>query len=202
MNRQLARRQPRTEPVPKPPSIKSNIYFTHRFRYAAVSGAGTGVTVADLLLAIAVKITTTSASSVIQAFRIKSLELWSNVQGTGNATVSVLWNSSTTNASEMEISDSTTSSAVPAHIHTAPPRNGQASFWQGTNNPTINLFSVQANTLNTVMDLVLDVVLADGNTSVTENTPTAAQPVGTVVSFGIPSNTTTVFSPVSLTTPI
>jgi hypothetical protein len=151
-----------------PRPFQANVRFSHRFRYSNGSNNVTTeqITRGNLLNSIIVNLTGgTSNGRIASAVRVKSIEMWTwmNNQGAvADQTVALTWTSNYGPTSE--ISDSTFSSAVPAHIRTSPPRDSLASFWSssGSNESEVILLISAPN--YSIMDVVLDFVLLDGST--------------------------------------
>jgi len=136
--------------------------------------------------------------SFTASFRMNRIELWAPVASQGSAaTVSVLWYSPTTNASELEVSDTSMSTAMPAHLVAAPPVRSLASFWQTDLTTPLAYLTVP---VGGVIDVYLDLVLEDGATTI--------QPSPLVLVGAIPGSTYYepldgrggVFVPISLST--
>jgi hypothetical protein len=118
----------------RPPQIKSNIIFGHRYRFTSTGAASIPITVA-LLRGVGGVVATSATTGTPIAFSVKvrSVEIWTPPASQGaSATCSLEWSSGSTldSTSTVEISDTTMSTAEPAHLRTSPPKTSLASFWQ------------------------------------------------------------------------
>jgi hypothetical protein len=183
----------------KPPQHKSNIVVNHTYRFTSSASGSHTITGLDIAGAIG-GICTVSNSTLVcyaESFKIKKVEAWSTINLANNlpASVSVEWLGSGT-SSNMEISDTSVSTANPAYITTKPPKESTSSFWQNPASNNNNLFIITQNN-PTIVDIQLEYILADENvTSLTIATGT----LGDTYYLALDGPTTNVFTPVSLTT--
>jgi hypothetical protein len=98
----------------------------------------------------------------------------------------------------VEVSDTTVSTATPAHLKAIPPSNSVAGFWMLSSNNN-NLFILTAPT-GSIIDVDLDLIVQDddagGQTQITVATAT----LGAVYYLSLDPNATHRYVPVSLTT--
>jgi hypothetical protein len=147
-----------------PPQLRTNIIVRHKYRY--VSNSGTSTLVDRQNIATAAGVLATSAvlgKTIFQSLRVVEIEMWTPPASQGAAaTCSVLWTgNSGFYASAVEVSDTSVSTAEPAHIRAKPPKNSESSFW-GNAGTSDGLFSLVAPP-GTIIDLTVELVLADGN---------------------------------------
>lgn len=127
-------RKPRTgqKDSRQPPQIKSNVAITHTYRFRSTAGTTTDIT-QDMLLGIAGGIGTTANSSVTIAcssVKVHSVKIWTPPAAQGAvATCSVLW-SAIGFGQILETTDTTVSTATPAHVKAKPPLGSSAYQWQ------------------------------------------------------------------------
>lgn len=152
-----------------PRQLETSIQATHRFRFVA-NGAGSTATISRIglidLLCVATGATT--AYRVIDAFKIKSVELWSaNGLSPDSNTCEIEWlatdnigNSSTFNDTAVGVNDV-------AHVFAKPPVGSIASFWnQSSHGSTdVSLFRIAVPD-GGLIDVVLSVILYDSDTPI------------------------------------
>jgi hypothetical protein len=177
----------------RPPPYQSVTKFTVRRRYvttSSASGTVSGFTLCDSIGAVC---TATNASiiGVAAAARIISVELWGAAASStlSSSTVSISWNPGTNTAaqfgSNLEVSDTSTSSAIVPYIKSRPPKESAAAFWNARllPNGTLNtgfLFQLSAPT-GSFVDVVTEVCFLDAGKA----TALVATPItsGTAGSF-------------------
>jgi hypothetical protein len=149
-----------------PRPIAANPQSSHTFRFTA-SGltalpAGKAVSVETLLCAAGVIATTTVAGSAFhQAVKILSIEVWTPPAAQGSpATCSVLWSDSNF-ARNSEVSDTSVSTAEPAHVRTSPPAGTQAAFWNSSSNLADRLCTIVAPP-GSIIDVTVSLIACDG----------------------------------------
>jgi len=155
----------------KPSPFNANIIVRHRFRY---SNGGTSISNlkinrGNLLATFAAGSTPTGCYRLISGVKLNRVELFTQaVPGTSSATVSLTWLG--VNAPTTEISDTTLSSAYPAHIATSPPIDSSAAWWSTIGvNEAENLFSLTCSSY-TIIDIWLELVLLDTGLGVAQVT--------------------------------
>lgn len=153
---------PRVRQTNGPAQFESNVRFGHKYRFVSTSAFPTNITARDLIQSCGVVAATSVLGySIATAVRIKRVELWAPPASLGAAaTVSLFWLSQqTSNYSELEVSDTTMSTATPAHLTSSPPLLSLASFWQ--TDSTTNLCTLTVP-VGGVIDIWLEMVLGDG----------------------------------------
>jgi len=186
----------------KVPQLRSNIVLSHKYRFLSSSGTTTNVTSFSLGCAAGgvCTVANTTLTSFIGSLRVNQIEMWSPPAAQGSAsTCSVEWNNtSDANNSALEISDTSVSTAVPAHIRCGPPRGSLASFWF---NPNANkaLFALTAPP-GTIIDVSVSLILYDDDYANPFVSSIAAGVLGNTYYLSLDPNATHRFTPVSLTT--
>jgi hypothetical protein len=184
----------------KPPQLKSNLVTTHKFRFLSSTNNVQTITAQELITMCGnVAATTTSAYSIWGAVKLKRVSVWAPPPSQGSAiTTSCVWSAGTSgqNFVNMEVSDTSNSVATPAVIHTSPPKESQASFWQNVGN-NADLFNLVAPT-GSIIDVTVDMVLADNELPPIDSTVVAAT-VGDIYFSGLNGWGGT-YAPVSLST--
>jgi len=139
-----------------PPQIEVNIKFKHRFRFVATSVSQSTIFRSDVLNVLFVNFGTTNNYRVLGGVKIDRLECWAPP---GGGTIAFEWLGSTGPSSE--VSDTTMSTAQPAHIVATPPSQSTSGFWSlsGTNE-TEQLMITRAPT-GAILDVWLNMVMQD-----------------------------------------
>jgi hypothetical protein len=155
-----------------PPQLNANIELKHQYRFVSSSGASTTITDSLLLTAAGVSAATAILGyPIARAVKVNRIEMFSPPASQGAAvTCSVLFPASAANPMPREVSDTSVSVAVPAHVVAVPPPLSLPSFWQsGTG---ANLFTLVAPP-GSIIDVWLSLVLNDNSVP-----PTSAVLVG------------------------
>jgi hypothetical protein len=144
-----------------PSQLKTNIEIKHQFRFTSTSAALTGVKAPNIIAAAGVVATTASLGySVNQMMKVNRIEVWTPPPSQGaSVTCSILF-PATNQSQPREVTDTSVSTAVPAHIVAVPPPNSLCGFWNGGNVATV-LFSLVAPP-GSIIDLWISAVLNDG----------------------------------------
>lgn len=183
------------------PQLKTNIELSHRYRYTSTAGTLTTITDSLLLTAAGVSArTSTLGDAIFQSVKVVAVEIWTPPASQGAAaTCSILWPSTNTSPAR-EVSDTTVSTAVPAHVRAQPPPNSLCGFWQeGTEEPLFSLIAPPGS----IIDVTLALIALDGDpptgTPLTA-TLVAANP-GSMYYCSLDSNVAagSIYKPVSLT---
>jgi len=145
-----------------PPQLRSNPVLRHTFRYAASASFSEPITNNNVLGALGGigTVVNSTITNFFGSFRINRIRIWGASTGALVSSVSVTFFSAVGNAAtNMEFSDSSTSSAEPPYLQCAPPKGSQASFWNSSSAST--LFTVVSST-PCIVDLDVSAVFADG----------------------------------------
>lgn len=152
----------------KPPQFNSNVFKKHKFRFLSTTNFSANIN--NLMIIGSTGSICTVANSLTtnynKSFRIRKIELWAPPASQGSvATLSVEWIGGSVNSPNREVSDSSMSTAFPAHLRAIPPVGSLASFWNAPVSGTaVNMFTLICPT-NTVIDLTLDLVENDQETT-------------------------------------
>jgi hypothetical protein len=189
--------------VYKAPMLKTNVNYSHKFRFVATAQGTATVTGIKLGGVVGASGTTaaTQLCTTADSVRIKSIEMWAPPPTQGSvSTVSVVWNQASAgvvNFSTIEHSDTSNSVAVPAHVKSHPPKDTLAAFWQPTS--TGVTLCTLVTPPGTIIDVDLDIIMSDS--AAATQTYTAATIVSGVMYYlaldGFAGNN---LVPVSLTT--
>jgi len=183
----------------QPQQIESNVRIAHRYRFVSTNGASTAITPSSLLLASGSVGTVTNSTvvSLATAVKVNHIEMWCPPASQGSsATVSLDWIGTSVQQPNREFSDTTVSTAVPAHLHCRPPAGSLAAFWQQASTNT--LFKVVAPP-GTIIDVSLSLIISDGDAN-QASVAVATAVIGTIYYMSLDPNATHLYTPVSLTT--
>lgn len=149
-----------------PTSFRANLEVKHRYRFTSTAGNLTAITPNKLLCAAGVMATSsTEGHAIFRAVKLDQIEIWTPPASQGqSATCSVYWSSGGPNVGmTREVSDTTVSTAIPAHVRTSPPANSLASFYgAGTTGASPTIASLMAPT-GSIIDVWVSLVMADGD---------------------------------------
>jgi hypothetical protein len=140
-----------------------------RMRWQAVSAASI-VTIADLLLAICSATTSTAIVGLIQAFRIKKVEVWGPVPTPpALSTVTMLWGGAAPDTVGLSmngklISDTSMGSTQPPHLKASPDPASWAGDWVATVDSTEPVITFSLPT-NSIVDITFEFTLATTRSS-------------------------------------
>jgi hypothetical protein len=183
----------------QPKELETNVKILHRFRFAA-SAAFSGTITTNFVggtLGTLGTVTNTSVTGLFTSFKIRSLEMWSPPPSQGaTATCSINWFSSN-QSPNIEHSDTTVSTAYPAHLKSSPPPLSLASFWTSVISGA-NLFTLVAPA-GTIIDLVVDAILKDDEASA-DTIAVATAVIGTAYYLALDGTASNLLVPVSLVT--
>jgi len=190
--------------VSRPPQIKSIPILSHKFRYAGFSNAGLSLSVSpnDVLGAMGTMATAANTvRSIFSSFRIIQVEIWGNFGNNSlinaESTISINWNApSTVFPANVEVSDSSLSTAYTPYLRAKPPRGSQAAFWQDSSAST--MFNVTAS-YGCIVDVTVLACMSDQQSTVVFTTASTAT-VGTEYWLALDGNSTNILLPQSLLT--
>lgn len=188
----------------QPSQFASNVSFGHTYRFVSTNATPTGVTVGSLLAA-AGNVCTVSNSTVTSFFgsvKVNRIAMWAPPAAQGSsATASVNWIGAA-NSSNREVSDTTVSTAIPAHVNSRPPINSLASFWSNGSNAAATLFTLVAPP-GTIIDVSMSLILQDDDAidSIVDTAVATATFTNTYY-LSLDPNATHRYTPVSLTSTV
>ena len=184
-----------------PPPIPSNVRFTHRYRFLSTDDeepTAKAVASSDLchVPGCVVGVINDLGYNIAASVKVLVVEIWTPCAAVGNpATCEILWHT-TGEIATIEVSDTTLSTARPAHVRSVPPPRSLAGFWLDPSaGNAVDVVSITAP-LNSVIDVVLSVVLMDTG-GVAQTYSIAAGAIGRL--FYTPlDGSTDVFPPIGL----
>jgi hypothetical protein len=144
------------------PAVNASFTLHKRFRFmadAAVTDISIDLTCIRELFGLAYHsaLPSNGMYRLIDAFRIRSVDVYSIPAMGTSSTVALDWASSNSSRSN-RISD-TSLGVQPAHVHASPPPNSAPSFWQNSSGSTV-MFKVTVPS-GGILDLSLDLVFVD-----------------------------------------
>jgi len=184
----------------RPRQIQSNVRFSHIYRFASATGATTAITATSLMCAAGTMCTVVNSTvtSFFGSVRVKRVEMFGLNSTLGiAATVSIEWSGTNGNTADIEFSDTSLSTAAPAHLNCRPPRLSLASFWNQAGTQT--LFSITTNS-DIIVDVEVELTLNDDTIGALPTSTVTTGVLGTVYYLSLDPNATHRFTPVSLTT--
>jgi len=144
-----------------PPPFVPTIHFTHKFRFANGTHSGTFTILrSNLLNLLQLSDSTLSSWRLIDAIRLKKVEVWANPVALGSAptTVSVEWLGE--NSPSTIVSD-TSMGVRPAHVSTVPPPSSSNRWWSITGSLETDDIFVLVLPADCVIDVSVDIRLFD-----------------------------------------
>lgn len=160
--------------------ISSSMTMTKRFRFQATGALSAGIDVPMIKDLIGIAAGANSVIMLIEAFRIRKIEMRNSSALGGTPTnLTLEWNGTTQSTSKRHTSSSF--GLEPAVISSQPPPGTLAYFWH-TGSESSVLFSMEGGT-QSIVDLVLDLVLCDDTTVGLTATTTALTAYDVVVKY-------------------
>jgi hypothetical protein len=147
----------------QPPMLETNVRVKHRFRFAASAAFAGAITFVDIAGSMGVMgtVTNTTVDAWTASLKIRRVEMWTPPPSQGaTATCSIDWYSST-NQPSLEFSDTSVSTAEPAHVVSTPPAKSLAAFWQGASSAS-TAFTLTAPA-GTIIDLTVEGIMTDAD---------------------------------------
>jgi hypothetical protein len=183
----------------KPPQLKTNVKYSHRYRFISNSADVQNVTSKALIGACGVQADTTSTShAIVQSIQVIAVSMWSPVPSQGSSTTCSVNFYGGDQAPNINYSDTSVSVTAPAVVHCRPPKNSSASFWQNQN-VDVDLFNIIAP-LGTIIDVTVNAVLSNNELGAGLAFAVSGATVGFMYFGGLDENVTgSNFPPVSLT---
>jgi hypothetical protein len=193
-------RQPRGSSEPSP--YRTSVRFTQRFRfYANAAATNTQVTCTGLLDMLCTASSGTVAYQLLTAFRLKSVEMW-DISATTGATVvcEFPFASGTVGGPETKRSVTSLGNSKPAYLRMVPVKGSLQSMWQSVSSTTAFIL-LSASTTNSVVDIVLECVMQNGQTPVAVSAGVAGATVGTIYLRALDNQGSQIFAPAPNTWP-
>jgi len=166
----------------QPPSVSAALSGTHTFRFIATTAGYSGPVTFNDLFTVPGFISSGGAAgnyTTCSAVRVRKVEMWAPMLAATPTTCSLTW-AGEKRAPSRELTDTTMSTAEPAHLVSAPPKGSFPDMWfntadAGVNNDTV--FSITVP-IGAVVDVTLTFQYSDserqGYTFTTSTAGTAA----------------------------
>lgn len=156
----------------QPPQLESNIMYNHVFRFRSTSGNVIPINDQDFrgIAGAVCSVANTTLNFVARAAKVHRVEIWTPPASQGAAaTCSWVWYTPDYVASR-EVSDTSVSTAIPAHVSTRPPPGSACAFWLGGSGNQVA--EVTAPT-GSIIDIHVTLVLYDSGAAGTAYTVAA-----------------------------
>jgi hypothetical protein len=113
----------------QPPPLESNLRLTRTYRFLSTSASEAAINQSSFLAIAGAICTATNSTTVLLArsCKIHSIKMWSPGVA-GPTSVSIEWTAGVGFNRAEEISDTTVSTAIPAHVSSKPPHGSFADF--------------------------------------------------------------------------
>jgi hypothetical protein len=183
----------------QPPQFASNLIFNHTYRFLSTSATPTPVTPTSLLCASGTicTVVNTDVASFWQSVKVNRIHMWTPPPAVGSsATCSIEWIGTSSMSNNKEVSDTSVSTAFPAHVHSSPPPRSLAQFW---NQPSANAIFTLTAPVGTIIDVNVTLVAQDDNVTNAFSVVTTGA-LGVQYYLSLDSNATHRYTPISLFT--
>jgi hypothetical protein len=158
-----------------PPPFVPTVSLFHKFRYQNTSNGTYTITRKQMLNLLLVTPTAATSVRLLQAIRLRKVEIWANPVALGSSpqSVSVEWvgeNSPSTVISDISMG------VRPAHVSTKPPARSSAQWWSLSGSQEADALFTMILPLNCVIDVSADLRFVE------QEAPTAGEiPAGAIV---------------------
>lgn len=198
--RQKSRKQQGTarRSVATVPQISSNVMKSHVFRFVATSAFSGNITQTQIggASGTIATVTNSTVAYINETFKVRRLRIWTPPASQGAAaTCSINWIGGSF-APNKEISDTSVSVAVPAHVDSRPPPNSSGAFWQNMAGSTA-IFTLVCPA-GSIIDLHIDYI--EGDDEGVNSAAVAAAVLGHTYYLALDGPASNLLVPVSLTT--
>jgi hypothetical protein len=149
----------------RPTQVVQNAIVRRKILYSG-GGSSTAIRLTGQSLCLNLGTVCTVANATLTSFfsavKVKSIKVWSagdeSVSGTpAPATVCVNW-TGYSNSPNTLVTDSSVSTAFPAHVSARPPRQALASFWQSCDSTSV-IAQINVGSTHTTIEVELEGVL-------------------------------------------
>jgi hypothetical protein len=159
----------------QPPRLIPTMKLTHRFRFQTGTNSfgGGGITRARLLNLLLYTPTAITSVRLMQAVRLKRVQVWTNppVLGAAPVTCAVEWLGQ--NAPSTLVEDQSMG-IRPAHIDTRPPPSSSDRWWSISGFLETDVLFVLTAPPNSIVDVTLEVRLVESEAPVSGDIPAGA----------------------------
>jgi len=158
----------------QPPAFIPTLSLSHKFRYENGGNSGTfNITRGNLLNQILIATSTMTTVRIIEAIRLKSVEVWGSPPALGSAPTDIQVEWLGENSPSTVISD-TSMGIRPSHVATSPPPSSSNKWWSisGTSEADV-LFSITLPA-ESVIDVNCELRLVEKETPIAGDAAVAA----------------------------
>jgi len=158
----------------QPPPFQPTVGLSHKFRFT--NGANTSnfsVSRANLLNLLLVGTSATATVRLIEAIRLKFVEVWSNPVALGAAPASCQIEWLGENSPSTVISDAGMG-VRPAHVASAPPSSSSNRWWSVSGSLESDVLFILGLPVNSVVDVTVDLRFVESETPTAGDIPAGA----------------------------
>jgi hypothetical protein len=191
--------------IPNPPQFNPTIQATHKFRFRSTAAFNLSVITSDLMQLLVIGTSATTTASAYSAFRLRKVKMWGPMAADlVPVTVSLEFLNAQANSglgSRRTLHTDTSMGATEsAYISASPEAESSAAAWQNVITASTNTngcaFTI-SGPINTVIDVVLDIVMQNGEPPFVGATGTALVP-GTWYGNSLDGGATGLLPPIGL----
>lgn len=158
----------------QPPPFVPTSSYSHKFRFVNGTNAGTfAITRARLLNLFLTATSATTTVRLIQAIRLKRVQIWSNPTALGAAPTSIQLEWLGENAPSTVISD-TSMGVRPAHVSSSPPPSSSNRWWSLSGQLESDALFTMVLPANCVIDVSTEVRLVEQEAPTAGDIPAGA----------------------------
>jgi len=153
--------------IAHPSQVDNTFVVTKKIRYYTAAAGTYVISSTNLLCAMSVgKTLNTTVNALCYSTKVRQIEIFGGPAAVAaQGTVGVYWFGGTW-GTDAYISDSSCSTAEPAHVVTRPPQKSSADFWINADNFVAAVFSIEL-TAGSIVDLTLDLRFNNATTIAT-----------------------------------
>jgi hypothetical protein len=119
----------RAVPASGPSQLRTNIEVRHQFRYTSTSATLTAINDTTLIAAAgAMAVSATLGQALFSTVKVNQIEIWTPPASQGVATTCSVLFPKGYNSPAREITDTSVSVAIPAHVRVQPPQRSLCSL--------------------------------------------------------------------------
>jgi len=157
-----------------PPAFEATIGTSHRFRFTCAAGNGGAVVTRKNLLNL-LQLATSAVTTVrlLQAVRLRSVEVWTNPVALGSAptTCSIEW----VGENAPSVVESDISLGVrPAHVRSSPPQLSSSQWWSISGQQETDQLFILSLPANSIVDVIADIRFVESEAPTAGDIPAGA----------------------------
>lgn len=156
------------------PPFTATVQTTHRFRFANTTNSGQfSITRKNLLNLLQVATSTVTTVRLLQAVRLKSVEMWGNPIALGSPPTELRLEWSGENSPSTFVSDFGMG-VRPAHVRTTPPASSSNRWWSISGSSETDVLFILLLPANVVIDVSLELRFVDAEAPTAGDVPVGA----------------------------